>query len=192
MPQPNLETELTESQVAYLDELVLGGKHTYQQLSEVCKSQGWPSRSTGTWTDYKRRAQQRAITKSITDGSALRRQIETLADETGDKQIRPLLGLLGNIARQLAANGTADPAQLKLAHKMTQLLLEAEGMHGRAELEEKRLEEKRKDRDLEFQKWQASMRTKVETALAALAEEIKGNAKAQAALQQVFAAMETK
>src|SRR6185503_11427368 len=128
MPQPNLETELNDAQIEQLDTLILAGRTSIAGLQEFCKSQGWPSRSAPTFAPYKRRAQMRAVQKSIFNGNALRSQIEELKKGTSDQLLQAQLHLLGQIALQLSVNGTADPDQLAMAHKLTQLTLEAEGM----------------------------------------------------------------
>jgi hypothetical protein len=173
MPQPNLESELTEPQVEQLDALVLGGRHTFEQLAAFCQSQGWPSRSLGSWTGYKRRAQQRSVERSISDGTSLRQTIEKLAAGETDHQVQSILRLLGHITMQLAANGTASPDQLQLAQRLTALLVEAEGMKGRARLEEQKLGQRQQAINLDREKFIEATRKKVDAGLDEIAELFK-------------------
>lgn len=148
MPQPNLETELNDAQRDEVDGWILSGVN-YTTIIERLSERSWPSRSLAAWTGYKRRAESRAVQKSIFNGNQFRSQINELKKGTGDELLQSQLHLLGQIALQLSVNGTADPAQLAMAHKLTQLTLEAEGMRSRAALEEKKLVEKREDRALD-------------------------------------------
>jgi hypothetical protein len=61
----------------------------------------------------------------------------------------------------------------------------------KAVLEKAKLDLKEQELALARDKFREELRTSTEKALAALAEEIKGNAKAEAALQAVYAAMES-
>ena len=148
MPQPNLETELNDAQRDEVDGWILSGVN-YTDIIKRLSERSWPSRTLSSWTGYKRRAESRAIQKSLFNGNNFRAQIEELKKGTSDQTLHAQLHLIGQIAMQLAVNGTADPAQLAMAHKLTQLTLEAEGMKSRAALEERKLAEKQKDRALD-------------------------------------------
>lgn len=148
MPQPNLETELNDAQRDEVDGWILSGTN-YTDIIARLGERSWPSRSLASWTGYKRRAQERAVQRAIFSGNQLRAQLNDLKKGKTDELLKSLLDLQANVALQLAVNGTADPAQLAMARKLTQLLLEAEGMKGKAELEKAKIEEKQKDRALE-------------------------------------------
>jgi len=148
MAQPNLESELNDAQRDEVDSWVLSGVN-YTEIIARLQQREWPSRSLGSWTGYKRRAEQRAVQKSIFNGNTFRSQIEELKKGTTDQTLQAQLHLLGQVALQLTVNGTADPGQLKMAHKLVALTLEAEGMKQRAALEQQKLADKQKALELD-------------------------------------------
>lgn len=153
MPQPNIESKLAPADIEALDRFVLDARHTIADTQKFCAEQGWPSRSPGAWSAYKRRAESREVERSIQTGKALSDQIKSLKAGKSDEMLKALLDLLGSIALRLAANGAADPTQLKTAQRLTQLVLDSEGMKGKAALEKEKLKHKERELSVMEQKF---------------------------------------